>query len=44
MMPYKRRSANNNACGNVVHYGSAIYQLGPAVQPSVVVVYIDSDC
>ena len=23
--------------------GSAIYQLGPAAQPSVVVVYIDSD-
>ena len=29
--------------GTVVYIGSAIYQLGPAVQPSVVVVYIDSD-
>ena len=41
-------SANKDAYGTVVYYiGSArgiLCQLGPAVQPKVVVVYIDPDC
>ena len=36
-------SANNGIYGTVVYIGSAIYQLGPAAQPEVVVVYIDPD-